>query len=444
VIDEITIFAHNQGRDSFVAVLPLKMKILSLIFLAAVASAFNDHQRRFTPSTEPRRYFGHHIGPLHIYDSRSGPGDDLRSNKHRIAVLIDGDNAESSLIAEYISEAGRLVHAEDIKIIYGAQRRKQSRLNFPLFRNIKCFRFGKVTVKRIYADWTTSHMKGWKEQLNSYAVRPIQKFAYTKAKSSTDTALIIDAMDLLHSKLVDGFCIVSSDSDYTGLAHRIREEGLFIMGIGRAHTPEAFVKSCESFTFAEILLSTITPSGTQQEASKVNKKGKYSSKKTKAGTAAAVTASVVMEAEKPQSLPTGQPIDLDKVRRAFSIAVNIDNGQAMLSRVSETLRTQDPTFDPRNFGFSSFRKFCDALYPYFEVVVDTDNTTMFLRERQDAPAAVLFAPVVSHKETVLARPELSKTTEKKSSSRSSKRRGSPVRRKKQDSNKAESAELIAT
>ena len=142
---------------------------------------------------------------------------------NKIAILIDGDNAESGLIEQYISEAGR---------------------------------FGRVTVKRIYGDWTDTHMKSWKEQLNSFAVRPMQKFAYTKAKNSTDTALIIDAMDLLHSKLVDGFCIVSSDSDYTGLAHRIREEGMFIMGIGKSHTPEAFVKSCENFTFSEILQPT--------------------------------------------------------------------------------------------------------------------------------------------------------------------------------------------
>ena len=120
-------------------------------------------------------------------------------NTQKIAILIDGDNAESHLVAEFIAEAGR---------------------------------YGKVTVKRIYADWTSPSMKGWKEQLNSYAVRPMQKFAYTRGKSSTDTALIIDAMDLLHEKKVDGFCIVSSDSDYTGLAHRIREEGNFIMGIG--------------------------------------------------------------------------------------------------------------------------------------------------------------------------------------------------------------------
>lgn len=142
------------------------------------------------------------------------------TTENKIAVLIDGDNAESSLIEQYILEAAR---------------------------------FGRVTVKRVYADWTDMRMKGWKEKLNKYAVRPIQKFAYTTAKNSTDTALIIDAMDLLHTKLIDGICIVSSDSDYTGLAHRIREEGSFIMGIGKSHTPEAFVKACENFIFSEML-----------------------------------------------------------------------------------------------------------------------------------------------------------------------------------------------
>jgi uncharacterized LabA/DUF88 family protein len=139
---------------------------------------------------------------------------------NKIAILIDGDNAESSLIEQFIREAGR---------------------------------FGKVTVKRVYADWTDFKMRKWKEQLNKFAIKPVQKFAYTTFKNSTDTALIIDAMDLLHSGLVEGFCIVSSDSDYTGLAHRIREEGLFVMGIGKSHTPIAFQKACESFTFSEIL-----------------------------------------------------------------------------------------------------------------------------------------------------------------------------------------------
>lgn len=146
---------------------------------------------------------GYHGGYIPLKESRSlhiiqvhheRVNDNTITAADKIAVLIDGDNAEASLISEFIAEAGR---------------------------------FGRVTVKRIYADWTSSQMSSWKDQLNSFAVRPIQKFAYTKSKSSTDTALIIDAMDLLHSKLVDGFCIVSSDSDYTGLAHRIREEGLF-------------------------------------------------------------------------------------------------------------------------------------------------------------------------------------------------------------------------
>eukprot|EP00607_Mallomonas_marina_P003528 CAMPEP_0182437916 /NCGR_PEP_ID=MMETSP1167-20130531/85370_1 /TAXON_ID=2988 /ORGANISM="Mallomonas Sp, Strain CCMP3275" /LENGTH=252 /DNA_ID=CAMNT_0024631007 /DNA_START=1048 /DNA_END=1806 /DNA_ORIENTATION=- len=239
----------------------------------------------------------------------------------KIAVLIDGDNAESGLIPEYVAEAGR---------------------------------FGKVTVKRIYADWTEPQMKSWKSHLNSYAIRPIQKFAYTKAKSSTDTALIIDAMDLLHSKLVDGFCIVSSDSDYTGLAHRIREEGYFIMGIGRSHTPEAFVKACESFTFSEILIptseniieSSIDTKTKSQSTNPTNKKSK---------------------------------IDIQMVRRAFDIAADMDNGYALLSRLSETLRSQDPTFDARSYGFSSFSKFCEALSPDFVIV--KEGTIHYLREK---------------------------------------------------------------
>lgn len=140
----------------------------------------------------------------------------------KIAVLIDGDNAESTLIDQVLAESER---------------------------------FGKVTIKRIYADWTNNHMNKWKDQLNKHAIRPVQKFAYTIGKNSTDTALIIEAMDILHSNLVDGFCIVSSDSDYTGLAHRIREQGMFVMGIGSGKTPEAFVKACENFTLTEILIT---------------------------------------------------------------------------------------------------------------------------------------------------------------------------------------------
>eukprot|EP01041_Mallomonas_annulata_P001794 gene1794-3483_t len=253
----------------------------------------------------------------------------LSGHHHKIAILIDGDNAESGLIAEYVAETGR---------------------------------FGKVTVKRIYADWTSPAMKGWKNQLNAYAIKPIQKFAYTKAKSSTDTALIIDAMDLLHSKLVDGFCIVSSDSDYTGLAHRIREEGMFIMGIGRSHTPEAFVRACESFTYAEILSSSNPKENDELY--------KYANR--------------TVDDDDLYQGKTMSTIDIGQIKQAFQIAVEIDTGLAYLSRVAETLRVLDPSFDSRKYGYSSFRKFSNALQPHFEIVTGQDGVTLFLRENPSA------------------------------------------------------------
>lgn len=118
------------------------------------------------------------------------------NTSRKIAVLIDGDNASGRSLSLYLAEASK---------------------------------YGQVTTKRVYGDWTSSHMNKWKDSLNKTAIRPIQKFEYTKSKNSTDTILIIDAMDLLHLGPVDGFCIVSSDSDYTGLVHRIREHGKFVM-----------------------------------------------------------------------------------------------------------------------------------------------------------------------------------------------------------------------
>src|SRR5690625_6502822 len=140
--------------------------------------------------------------------------------KFNLAVLIDGDNAQAKLIKEILEEVSRYV---------------------------------KATIRRIYGDWTTPQMISRKNLINQYSINPIQKFAYATGKNSTDGAVIIGAMDILHAESVDGFCIVSSDSDYTGLAKRIREEGMFVMGIGERKTPTAFVKSCEIFTFSENL-----------------------------------------------------------------------------------------------------------------------------------------------------------------------------------------------
>src|SRR6476469_8922014 len=144
----------------------------------------------------------------------------MSTGTHKIALLVDGDNASAKLLSLILEEASK---------------------------------YGKVTIRRVYGDWTTPRMNNWKHSLNELAINPIQKFSYTQGKNSTDSALIIDAMDILHDELVDGFCIVSSDSDYTGLAKRIREDGFFVMGIGEQKTPNAFVKSCEIFTYVENL-----------------------------------------------------------------------------------------------------------------------------------------------------------------------------------------------
>ena len=139
----------------------------------------------------------------------------------RLAVLIDGDNAQPSLIEKMLSEASK---------------------------------YGTVTVRRNYGDWTTSNMGGWKDTLQTYAIQPIQQFRYTIGKNATDSAMIIDAMDLLYSGTVDAFCLVSSDSDYTRLATRIREKGFFVMGIGQKKTPRAFVNACDVFVYTENLM----------------------------------------------------------------------------------------------------------------------------------------------------------------------------------------------
>ena len=140
----------------------------------------------------------------------------------KLAVLIDADNAQPSIVDGLLSEIAK---------------------------------YGTANVKRIYGDWTLPGLKGWKEVLLQYSIQPIQQFGYTSGKNATDSALIIDAMDLLYTGKFDGFCIVSSDSDFTKLASRIREAGLFVYGFGEKKTPEAFVSACDKFVFTEVLRS---------------------------------------------------------------------------------------------------------------------------------------------------------------------------------------------
>lgn len=234
----------------------------------------------------------------------------MNETRFNLAVLIDGDNAQASLLKYMLEEVSK---------------------------------YGKATIRRIYGDWTSPQMNSWKETLNNFSISPIQKFSYTKGKNSTDSSMIIDAMDILHGKGVDGFCIVSSDSDYTGLAKRIREEGLFVMGIGRNTTPLAFVNSCEVFTFSENLTSENDSSSDDKEEEKPKTKRKTTTK-TRAS----------------KSIPRNIMKHIDK---AFEISTIEEDG-THISKVGLALRKIDPSFDPRTYGFKTLTQLFNSIPKY--------------------------------------------------------------------------------
>ncbi len=235
----------------------------------------------------------------------------------RMAVLIDGDNAQPSILPKMLAETAK---------------------------------HGSVTVRRIYGDWTTSNMKGWKDALHNYAVQPVQQFRYTVGKNNTDSALIIDAMDILHGKLVSGFCIISSDSDYTRLATRIREEGFFVMAIGEKKTPKAFVNACDLFIYTENL--TIKPA--VKEVSGTN--GKNSQK---------------------ESARNASPLPV--LLEAFEMVVQED-GWANLGALGKAVQQLDPGFDPRTYGKKQLSQLIKAC-PEFVIrwLDETGPTAVYVR-----------------------------------------------------------------
>lgn len=231
----------------------------------------------------------------------------MNKSKFNIAVLIDGDNAQPKLIKEILEEVSL---------------------------------YGKANIRRIYGDWTTPQMNSWKDVLNFYSINPIQKFNYTTGKNSTDSAMIIDAMDILHSKSIDGFCIVSSDSDYTGLAKRIREEGLFVMGIGERKTPIAFVKSCEVFTFTE----NLRPQEEKSQRLRSQQKPAEADTRTK---------------------DKLQPEVIDLLDRAFELSTSSnEEEEAYISNIGLKLRNLEPSFDPRTYGFKSLTQLYASVDKY--------------------------------------------------------------------------------
>jgi uncharacterized LabA/DUF88 family protein len=200
----------------------------------------------------------------------------------RLAVLIDSDNATASLATELLEEIAK---------------------------------YGTPTIKRAYGDWTTPHLGGWKEALLRHAIQPVQQFAYTRGKNSTDSALIIDAMDLLYAGNLEGFVLVSSDSDFTRLATRLREAGMTVFGLGRRDTPEPFVNACDRFIYLDLLSQE--PQAPEQRAS---------------------------EDEEPA------PPNLKRILSTAIGSTSKDDGWSNLGEVGSYLIKSHAAFDPRDYG----------------------------------------------------------------------------------------------
>ena len=229
----------------------------------------------------------------------------------RLAVLIDADNAPAAAIEGLLAEIAR---------------------------------FGEATVKRIYGDFTSPARAQWKKVLNKHAIKPIQQFAYTTGKNATDSTLIIDAMDLLYTRRFDGFCLVSSDSDFTGLAVRIREEGLTVLGFGEQKTPEAFRNACHKFVFTELLRSE----GTSVPPSRATKEAPVATPKI-------VTAAI----EQPQVFP--RAFVLEALEKASD-----DTGWAPLRTFGSYLTKLQPDFDSRLYGFKKLSDLVKAKTDIFQ------------------------------------------------------------------------------
>lgn len=224
-------------------------------------------------------------------------------NDLKLAVLIDADNIPYSNIKGMLDEIAKL---------------------------------GTPTIKRIYGDWTKPTVSGWKPALLEHAITPIQQYSYTTGKNATDSAMIIDAMDILHSEKVDGFCLVSSDSDFTRLATRLRESGMLVIGIGEKKTPKPFIVACDKFIYIEII----------------------STEKT-----SKTTAQTPVQTEK-FDLIDGKFIQLLK----SSIEdIADDNGWASLAEVGSLVNKKKPDFDPRNYGFPKLTPLIKSLKKYFDV-----------------------------------------------------------------------------
>ena len=221
----------------------------------------------------------------------------------KLAVLIDGDNIPSAYVKEMMEEIAK---------------------------------YGNPTIKRIYGDWTKPTLTKWKKLLLENAITPIQQYGYTTGKNATDSAMIIDAMDILYSEKVDGFCLVSSDSDFTRLATRLREAGMNVIGIGEKKTPEPFIVACDRFIYIEILRNRTKETESNATPNKSDKKSEVDK----------ITPKVI-------KLISSTISDLAD-----------DDGWAFLGDVGSLLQKKQPNFDSRNYGFEKLTPLIKSIGKY--------------------------------------------------------------------------------
>lgn len=214
-------------------------------------------------------------------------------------------------------------------------------------------KYGTPTTKRIYADWTRPNSGGWKSVLLEHAITPIQQYSYTFGKNSSDSAMIIDAMDLLYSGKVDGFCIVSSDSDFTRLAVRLRESGMKVIGMGEKKTPKPFIAACDRFIFIEVLDGAVKKKKTQKTSDPESK----SSPKSASKVADKATQKIFVKIDEPTIELIESTID----------DIGDDDGWAFLGDVGNMIVRKSPEFDPRSYGFPKLTPMLKSMSETIEI-----------------------------------------------------------------------------
>ena len=251
----------------------------------------------------------------------------------RLAVLIDADNAPRTALREIMAEVA----------VYGTP-----------------------TIKRIYGDWTTPNMASWKPILLENAITPFQQYSYTTGKNATDSAMIIDAMDILYSGNCDGFVLVSSDSDFTRLATRLREAGMKVYGMGEKKTPKPFIVACDKFVYIEVIRAAAKQAAQAAEAAKKQEASPSSRPARKEG-------------RKGQSASPAPEEIVELIAESVE-DLSEEDGLAHMGKLGNLLLKKQPDFDPRNYGFSKLSKLIRALDRFELVPLGDENIEFYVRD----------------------------------------------------------------